>query len=472
MTLATVSPVPGIAGAGCFTGGAAPCRILSTSRGLTKAPPKASRYAVPATDAHGPSSPRRSSSPGRSSSTARRGASYVQSINPGPVIALLLAVRRLKERLAERWAQRRLFRPRIATSMQLPLPAGTAEATKEAEELTAMARPAALEQAIAAADSVAAASGVSPFWTLFYFGADRDIVGLRNMVVQHNDGQMEYIKLTEDPDSTDEKPSYASKRVTVNPGDGFGQFCRFNDAAEKKLLSLYKSIDPVRGKAIGQGVDAGNGMDIQPLLEELFGKMDSSDADAGMSEEHCHILSDSEIVQFEDVADQKFPLGLQTNFMIYICPMTTKEQIRQHDIPQYQNLKFGLPQACDAFQEVPFTGDSHSLGIVPAIDRQQFVCGSTGSSTWVRFDKEDISTYDHNLGGLPTLEDELGVYFPVTHMWVDFSAPTATCALEWFSQTQCVARKEVSLWPMPDPLYRKVIQIITRRLRKQPEPQP
>merc|ERR1712072_1271384 len=110
--------------------------------------------------------------------------------------------------------------------------------------------------------------------------------------------------------------------------------------------------------------------------------------------------------------------------------MRAAEELRQNCIPQMQGLSFGLPNACDVFRNAPFTGRFHGLGIVPAISKQQFVCGSGCNTTWVRFDKADLGTYDHNLEGVPVLEDEHGILFPVTHLWVDFSFPDASYALE------------------------------------------
>jgi len=233
-------------------------------------------------------------------------------------------------------------------------------------------------------------------------------------------------------------------------------------AAEERLLTHYRSTSGVLGQSNSEGVRVSDSADVSPLLAPAL-TPERGHAELGSD---CPMLRDSDVVAFREVREFNLPLGVENNFKIHICPLRPapeiQEQVKRHRIRQMRGLSFGLPAACDVFRDAPFTGRFHGFGIVPAISDQQFLLGSTCEDrgcTWVRFDKGDLATYDHNLEGLPVLEDSEGIIFPVTHLWVDFDFPTAAYALEWFCGTRCVVRKELSLWPMPNFLFQKIISI-------------
>lgn len=372
-----------------------------------------------------------------------------------------------------------------------------------------------------------AEAGNAAFWTLLHFGRGRGVVALRDVVEQRRgDGELVFVALAGEgpqrrsrpaPEAADPLPSqtgtagsvpapgggrswpqrlgrwwrsrrlkepltagaasdgaqggqllveeaaspFLHERIRIRPGDGFGQFCKLTPDAEERLLTHYRSTSGVLGQSNGHGVCVSEATDIMPFLAPLL-----------RGGPHVRMLSDSDIVAFKDVKDFRMPLGVEDNFKIHVCPMESapqlQEEVKRHRIRQMRGLSFGLPSACDAFREAPFTGRFHGLGIVPAIDDQQFVMGSAcpdAGFSWVRFDKDDLTSYDHDLEGVPVLEDDKGIFFPVTHLWVDFDFPTAAYALEWFCGTRCVVRKELSLWPMPNWLFQKIISITLGNLR-------
>lgn len=252
--------------------------------------------------------------------------------------------------------------------------------------------------------------------------------------------------------AADSSLSYLQQRVAILPGEGFGQFCRLTAAAQERLLTYYKSTAGLHGQANSKGVDVADASNDQCMfgLSQIASSLYSS------------ILSDADVQGFEDVRNFRLPFSLQDNFQIHIGPMKAAEDLLEDvwtkRIPQLRNLSSGWPNLFDVFRNAPFTGSFHGAGIVPAISKQTFVCGSGCNTCWVRFDKADLETHDHNLEGIPTLEDDTGVFFPVTHLWIDFCFPGASYAMEWFYGGRCLVRKELSLW-MPKSLFQKLIVV-------------
>lgn len=232
--------------------------------------------------------------------------------------------------------------------------------------------------------------------------------------------------------------------VAVQPGDAFGQLCRLTPAAEKHILDCYKSHAGVRGQSNLKGINLADFIDTEGVL--------------GNGAQP--ILSEDDIVGFEEMKNYHLPRGLEDKFQIHVFPLSAQEGPDQRNVVLKEGLSLGEPHPYDVFQNAPFTGSFHGLGIVPAIYNNQFLCGSGMNSCWVRFDKKDLQTYDHDLEGVPILEDETGIFFEVTHLWVDFSIPNAASfAMEWFCGARCLARKESSVWPLPNLVFQSLVGI-------------
>jgi len=297
--------------------------------------------------------------------------------------------------------------------------------------------------------------GSAYFWTFIYFGPGRRILAMRNHIELHNDGGLEYVKLV--AQAGHEGPSrYARERIAIQTDRGYGQFCRLTPEAEERLVSQYKS-EAVSGVATAEGASASR---------------DDREEDRGLTDlahprlADCPIQSEEDILFVEDVQDRA-PFGIEKKFKIHICPMQAETQLKQNLAPEMQRLRYGLPSACDAFRDATFSGNFHSLGIVPHIPGEQFVCGSGCETAWVRFDKANLQTYDHNLDGLPVMADGAGVMFPVTHLWVDVNFPTrAAYAREWCCGRRCIVRKERGLWPLPNALFRRLVDMTASKLQR------
>lgn len=303
-------------------------------------------------------------------------------------------------------------------------------------------------------------SSSSEFWTFLNMGRGAPLPALRN-AVELGPGREEfkYVRLD---NPGDRPPPWDREELVVQPGDGFGQFCLLDDDCEKWLRSEYKSVSSVLGRSYSEGLDAAQRTDVQSLLDPLL-------HEAGCSARGLHV-PDSYIEKCRDVASYNLPFGLANKFKIYLSPMTSEEElpdvIRERRHPELKGLKFGLPSPCDSFREAPFTGTLHALGIVPAIGKYQFVTGSGLDGTWVRFDSADFASYDHDLRGLPVLRDEQSIVLPVTHLWVDFSFTSPIYCLEWFFAGRCLARKEISIRPMPNFIYQQVTGLVRLNLKK------
>jgi len=316
-----------------------------------------------------------------------------------------------------------------------------------------------------------------------YLGPKYGVIGLRNQFEKCADGSLQYVKLAPRPleagpaasddgvvseaakdalTSHSSKPaevgqfeqeptaSFLQMRVPAPEGLGFGQWCRLATAAEEQLIADFKSVDRVAGCANSRGVEVGP----DALVEEV-----QRLAATGP------LQSNSCVVAVDDVQD-RMPFGLERKMRIHTCtlqddnlPMNTESSA------VLQGLPYGLPAQCNALRQ-QFSGCQHSLGIVPHINEQQFVVSSGCKGTWVRFDQDDLQNYEHNLDGIPSVEDDKGILFPVTHLWVDFNFPTAKCAFEWFCGTSCLARREISLWPLPTPLFKRLIRWAVGKLRQ------
>lgn len=320
------------------------------------------------------------------------------------------------------------------------------------------------------------AVGLAYFWTFLYMGPGRPVVALRNLVEHHADGRLEYVKLAVRPASErhcgnerlDSGTSgFARERVEPQMGQGYGQWCRLTAAAEERIISKYKSVADVLGKAQDVGVTTKHSS-----LQELAAAHLLTGSSAAVPHSACldiptldyPVYSDEDIVSFEDVQD-RLPFGVERKMHIHMRTLTESVGLEQDIVPDMRRLPFGLPASCDAWRGSPFTGSSHGFGIVPHINEQQFVSSSGCENAWVRFDKGNLQTYDHNLDKVPVFEDGDGILFPVTHLWVDLSFPTADCAMEWFCGRQCVARKMFSLWPVPNPVVKRLMNWAVGKLQ-------
>lgn len=351
--------------------------------------------------------------------------------------------------------------------------------------------------------------GNATFWTLLHYGSGQSVVALRNVIEQSpDDGKLMFVKLAKEGASqkdnivteelinkhdrpgkpvrercqeiwgrfprfrasaqteiaaleeansglerqTDSGLSYLQQRVAILPGEGFGQFCRLSNAASDRLLTYYKCTSGLHGQSNSKGVNVADASQYDQCLANLSQIASSL---------YSSIVSDADVQGVEDVQNMWLPFQWQDNFKIHLAPMKAAEayfmQVCKNALPQIQGLSSGWPNPFDVFQNAPFTGSFHGVGVVPAISKQQFVCGSGCHDCWVRFDKADLETYDHNLEGIPILEDETGLFFPVTHLWIDFCFPDASYAQEWFYGGRCLVRKKLSLWPMPKPFFERLI---------------
>eukprot|EP00931_Biecheleriopsis_adriatica_P104095 TRINITY_DN78834_c0_g1_i1.p1 TRINITY_DN78834_c0_g1~~TRINITY_DN78834_c0_g1_i1.p1 ORF type:complete len:442 (+),score=67.62 TRINITY_DN78834_c0_g1_i1:53-1327(+) len=294
------------------------------------------------------------------------------------------------------------------------------------------------------AASSSAASSEAEFWTLIKLGNGARLVALRNMVKQMSGAEeLYYVGLDED--------NFERQVTPVEPGEGFGQFCIISADAEERLLAQHKVVCRPPGQGDCNGADVTESSDLQQTSI-------------------ASLIHDIDIEKLKNVADYKLPFGLENKFKIFLSPLRAEDElpevIRKKQIPELKSLKFGLPSSCDAFREAPFTGDFHVFGIVPAIGKYQFVAGSGCDGTWVRFDLGDFETYSYDLKGIPVIKDATSITFPVSHLWVDFSFPTAVYGLEWFLGDRCIARKEISISPMPNFIYQQCTGLVRKGLNK------
>lgn len=241
--------------------------------------------------------------------------------------------------------------------------------------------------------------------------------------------------------------SHRRERVPIIAGTGYGQWCRLSDAAERRLLEHFKSTASVEGQRRADGPD---------VVDEI------AFADLRISE--CPISCNEDVLNFEDAQD-RLPWNIEKKMHLHVAPMAP-ERLKEISVPELTKLPLGLPDCCDAFRGAPFTGGSHALAVVGHINKQQFIAGSGCENTWVRFDRDDLtSTYDYDLGGIPTIRDGRGIIFPVTHLWIDCTGSSSTCAFEWFCGRQCVARRSISLWPLPTFVLKQVLSWAFGRLK-------
>jgi hypothetical protein len=300
----------------------------------------------------------------------------------------------------------------------------------------------------AAAPKVAAQTDPPPghglFWVLVTAMHDggQKVLCLRNCVNLDTEMGFRYVKL-----SRAKGGAYTRTNVKINQGDSFGQWCRISDSAQRHLLANFKDISSVKGKAIKTGLPP------------------TQDVERALPKEKPIADEDRDVLYFEDLQD-RLPLGLEKSFRISCFELEGEPgkvgPTLKKKYSQIGSLPFGLPWSVEEFRSRPLSGAKHASGFVPAINGQQFCIGSECTFVWVRFDVGDLSTFEHNLEGVPVCKDgQKGVIFPVTHLWVDL---TDSFSLEWFLGKKCVARKKMSLWFIPGAVLRGVVSFGFRRL--------